>query len=63
MLVVSHDLAEWLDVADKVVLLRGGAISWQGAARELAEDPGPLEGAGIAAPLWLRVRWEVARHA
>lgn len=63
VLVVSHDLAEWLDVADEVVLLRGGAISWQGAARELAEDPGPLEGAGIAAPLWLRVRWEVARHA
>ena len=31
VVVISHDLAEWLEVADDVALLGGGRIVWQGA--------------------------------
>lgn len=59
VLVVSHDLGEWLDVADDVVLIRAGRVSWGGKASELVRDPSPLSDAGVTPPLWLRLRAEL----
>lgn len=38
VLVVSHDLEEWLAIADQVVLLADGTIAWQGTPGALASD-------------------------
>lgn len=38
VLVVSHDLEEWLAAADQVVLLADGTIAWQGTPGALASD-------------------------
>lgn len=35
VLVISHDLEEWLGVADRVALLNGGRLLWEGAPQEL----------------------------
>ena len=56
VLVVSHDLDEWLDVADDVALILQGRVSWSGSAACLIADSSPLEAAGIIPPLWLRLR-------
>ena len=50
MLVVSHDLEEWLAEADEVALLRAGRLVWNGTPAELARDAGAFECAGLAAP-------------
>lgn len=56
VMVVSHDVGEWLDVADDVALLRDGVVAWQGTAFELTADPAPLERAGLVVPAWMRLR-------
>lgn len=56
VMVVSHDVGEWLDVADDVVLLDAGRVAWRGTAHELVLDPSPLARAGVVPPLWLRMR-------
>ena len=58
VLVISHDLEEWLGVADRVVLVAGGTLSWQGSVAELAGDPGAFGRAGLVAP----EAWELARR-
>lgn len=63
VLVVSHDLGEWLDVADDVVLICAGRVSWQGTAEALVRDPSPLVTAGVTPPLWLRLREALAMPA
>ena len=56
VVVVSHDVDEWLDVADTVVLASEGRSVWEGEAWRLAADPAPFEAAGIEAPLGVRLR-------
>lgn len=50
VLVVSHDLEEWLAIADQVVLLAGGTIAWQGTPAALASDMGAFTRAGLEPP-------------
>ena len=50
VLVVSHDLEEWLAAADQVVLLAGGTIAWQGTPGALASDMGAFARAGLEPP-------------
>lgn len=50
VLVVSHDLEEWLAIADQVVLLADGAIAWQGTPGALASDIDAFARAGLEPP-------------
>ena len=50
VLVVSHDLEEWLAVADQVVLLADGTIAWQGTPGALASDMDAFARAGLEPP-------------
>ena len=50
VLVVSHDLEEWLAAADQVVLLAGGTIAWQGTPGALASDIDAFARAGLEPP-------------
>lgn len=50
VLVVSHDLEEWLAAADQVVLLAGGTIAWQGTPGALASDMDAFARAGLEPP-------------
>lgn len=50
VLVVSHDLEEWLAIADQVVLLADGTIAWQGTPGALASDIDAFVRAGLEPP-------------
>ena len=50
VLVVSHDLEEWLAAADQVVLLADGTIAWQGTPDALASDMDAFARAGLEPP-------------
>lgn len=50
VLVVSHDLEEWLAIADQVVLLADGTIAWQGTPAALVSDMGAFTRAGLEPP-------------
>ena len=50
VVVVSHDLEEWLAVADRVALLSCGSMLWQGDAAEVCCRFELFERAGIKAP-------------
>lgn len=54
--VITHDAAEWLEVADAAVLLSAGRVVAELPAAEVARDPGAFEEAGMAAPLMVRLR-------
>ena len=55
-LVVTHDAAEWLDVADDVVLLAGGRVIARVGAEEAARSPELFRAAGMEPPLLVRAR-------
>lgn len=50
VLVVSHDLEEWLAIADQVILLADGTIAWQGTPGALASDIDAFARAGLEPP-------------
>ncbi|MRX80670.1 ATP-binding cassette domain-containing protein [Enorma sp. HF-1365] len=50
VLVMSHDLEEWLAIADQVVLLADGTIAWQGTPAALASDIDAFARAGLEPP-------------
>lgn len=57
LMVVSHDLEEWLVDADRVALMRAGAIAWAGTPEEL--DIAAFERSGIAPPEAMQLRHAV----
>lgn len=57
IMVVSHDLEEWLADADHVALMRAGAIAWAGTPEEL--DVTAFERSGIEPPEAMRLRHAV----
>lgn len=57
IMVVSHDLEEWLADADRVALMRAGAIAWAGTPEEL--DIAAFERSGIAPPETMQLRHAV----
>jgi energy-coupling factor transporter ATP-binding protein EcfA2 len=56
VLVVTHDVGEWLPVATDACLLQGGAVAWSGPARGLL-DPATYGHAGLEPPFEARL-WE-----
>ncbi len=57
LMVVSHDLEEWLADADRMALMRAGAIAWAGTPEEL--DIAAFERSGIAPPETMQLRHAV----
>ena len=57
IMVVSHDLEEWLADADRVALMRAGAIAWAGTPEEL--DVAAFERSGIEPPETMQLRHAV----
>lgn len=56
VVVVSHDIEEWLGIADAVALLGEGKLIWQGCAKELVEQKLVLNKAGLG-----KLPWELMR--
>ncbi|MCH4053233.1 MAG: energy-coupling factor ABC transporter ATP-binding protein [Atopobiaceae bacterium] len=63
VVVVSHDVCEWLRVADDVVLLSHGRDVWEGAPAALMRYPAVLASAGLEMPLALAIGSACARRA
>lgn len=55
VVVVSHDVGEWLAHADQVVMLSGGHVVYAGPATRCAARTSLFEAAGIVAPLVVRM--------
>lgn len=50
VVLISHDLDEWLCDVDEVALMADGRIAWSGTARELWDEPAIYRTAGIEPP-------------
>lgn len=59
--VISHDLEEWLDVADRVALMAHGAVTWCGTAAQLVREPEAFGRAGLRPPLALELAGRLRR--
>lgn len=55
VLIISHDIEEWLAIADRVALMSAGTVRWQGGVSELRDDSQAFRDAGMPAP-W---SWEL----
>lgn len=55
IVVVSHSAEEFLEHADRVLVLDSGCSSWSGSASSVVNDPSPLIRAGLIAPDVLEV--------
>ena len=62
VIVVSHDVGEWMYAADDVVLLEGGRIRWRGTPSELASAYEVLGRWGVGVPLELAMLGKLARE-
>ena len=51
VIVISHDLEEWMAEVDRVALLSDGRIAWMGTPGELSRDRGAFEAASMEPPL------------
>jgi len=60
--VVTHDAEEFLQMADRVVLLAGGTVVYDGPAQTLVQEPERFGDAGLRAPEVLRVQMLARRR-
>ena len=61
IVVVSHDLEEWLQIASHVVLMSEGSVAWQGTVSALAQEPCAFARAGLCPPEAWTLRLLLAR--
>lgn len=61
-IIVTHDPEELMDVADRIVLMRDGRVTWAGTPGQLAGEPGRFAEAGLEPPERLRTM-EALRNA
>lgn len=62
VIVVSHDVGEWMYAADDVVLLEGARIRWSGTPSELVSACEVLELWDVGVPLELAMLGELTRE-
>lgn len=55
VIVISHDLDEWLDAVDEVALLGDGRIVWNGSSAACKREPAVFERCGLIAPFLVRL--------
>lgn len=63
VVVMSHDLDEWVGQVDRVALLGAGRVAWQGPADDLLAHPERFEAVGLEAPEISRFRRALAARA
>ncbi|MHB8050159.1 MAG: ATP-binding cassette domain-containing protein [Coriobacteriia bacterium] len=56
IIVVTHDPAEFLDVASRIVALEAGRVAFSGSVEDLYADPAPYERAGLELPPIVRTQ-------
>lgn len=61
VVVVSHDLDEFLPRSESVVLLKKGEKTWEGSGNELISDPRPIEEAQMKLPALLEFQKQLGR--
>lgn len=61
IVVVSHDVDEWLDVASSVALMSAGKLIWAGQPAELMSQSHLLAQAGLGAAPWEQMSSELSR--
>lgn len=59
VMIISHDLEEWLGEVDRVVLMAGGRMVWQGSPRDMARDREAFSSADMRAPFCLELAWRI----
>lgn len=62
VVVVTHTADEFLDAADRVLVLSAGACAWYGPAAHLMEDPSPLRLAHLRPPDLLDLQMRGLSH-
>lgn len=62
VVVVSHASEEFLGLADKILLLSDGRVSWAGSAADIIRTPERFDEAGLRAPDILRVQQLARAH-
>lgn len=62
VMVVSHSPEEFLDEADRVLVLHSASVAWYGDASALLREPSPLVRSGLTVPDVAAVQLEVARR-
>lgn len=61
VMVVSHAAEHFLADADRVVVLRGGAVAWSGTGDAVAADPDSVTASGVRLPDILEVQHALIR--
>lgn len=56
VVVVSHSAERFLGIADKVLLMAGGSVVWNGTARQLLDTPDVFTSAGLRPPALIAVQ-------
>lgn len=55
LIIGTHDLDSFLPMAEEVIIMSQGSISYNGPAAVLAADPQPLSSAGLTPPAYTRI--------
>lgn len=56
VLIVTHNLEDFLPITRRCIALSGGRLMADIGREDLLDDPGPLDAAGVEAPLVMRIR-------
>ncbi|WP_342547847.1 ATP-binding cassette domain-containing protein [Paenibacillus sp. FSL P2-0089] len=62
LIIGTHDLDSFLPVADKVIVMKQGAIHYNGPAPALTADPGLLADAGLTPPVYASMGRRAVQH-
>lgn len=62
LIIGTHDLDSFLPVADKVIVMKQGAIHYDGPAPALTADPGLLADAGLTLPVYASMGRRAVQH-
>ncbi|MEK4849349.1 ATP-binding cassette domain-containing protein [Paenibacillus sp. FSL H7-0756] len=62
LIIGTHDLDSFLPVADKVIVMKQGAIHYDGPAPALTADPGLLADAGLIPPVYASMGRRAVQH-
>lgn len=62
VMIVSHSPEEFLDEADRVLVLHSASVAWYGDARELLHEPAVFARSGLTVPDVAAVQLAVARR-
>lgn len=63
VVVISHDVGEWLAAVDEVALLAEGRICWRGTPSQVGQAAGAFARAGLLLPESARLYWVLAARA